>query len=358
MRWYRGPWHVGVFVIAMLSCGVSVAFGQTEGVGQLTARIGVIEGPDEQVFGKISGALVMPRGEIVVMDEQLGELRLFDAQGQFLDAVGRQGAGPEEFGAGALSLALADDGRILVADSRNLRVATLRIESERLRFSGTFRLAFAPLDICAIGTRTFVFTTVGDHLIREVSQDGGVVQEFAEREKPTGRLAAQLGDADHFLNHGRLACDTGSETIVVVHTFHPVVRAFAADGAVRWRIELADYWQQQFRRSRDGRCCMYLIPDPRSGSYHIGEEVAVDGVGQVLVTLREAWAESRADQFQLRVLALESGFEVARDTLPGAVPFARGSSVVISAVEPFPQIVVRNWRPDVGSPKQGGGSGS
>lgn len=330
-------------VSAMLLGNVAMASGQIRGVGQVIARVGAIEGRDEQVFGHVSGALVTAAGEIVVMDDQARQLRLFDARGEFLHAIGREGEGPEDFGAGSLALAMAQDGRVLVADSRNLRVTTVQVENKRLRIDGSARLPFPPLDVCALGARIFVLTTMGENLVREVNSKGEIVREFASRERPAGKLAAQLGDADHFLNHGRLDCDTATGSVVLAHTFHPVVRAFSEDGSERWRIELPDYRQQQFRRSRDGRCCQYLIPDPRSGTYHVAEDVAVDGMGRALVTLRESWAESHPDEYQLRVLHIPSGSEVGREDVRGVVRSAGNGSVAIGSMEPFPQVLVRGW---------------
>src|SRR5688572_17808188 len=51
-------------------------------------RIGMIDGPDEYVFGRLIAALFLPRNEILIADGTAHELRIFDASGQFVRKTG------------------------------------------------------------------------------------------------------------------------------------------------------------------------------------------------------------------------------------------------------------------------------
>ena len=59
--------------------------------------IGVAEGPEPYLFTDISGALRQRDGTIVIADRRTRQLRFFDADGQFIKAIGGAGQGPGEF---------------------------------------------------------------------------------------------------------------------------------------------------------------------------------------------------------------------------------------------------------------------
>src|ERR1700741_1142587 len=58
--------------------------------------LGVREGAPEQQLDRVTDALRLPDGSIVVANEGSAELRYFAADGRFLDAAGRAGDGPGE----------------------------------------------------------------------------------------------------------------------------------------------------------------------------------------------------------------------------------------------------------------------
>ena len=78
-------------------------------------RLGVADGEGPQVFFRIMALAVDRRGSIHVLDGGSGEVRVFDAQGVFLRAVGGRGEGPGEFGEAA-GFAFAPDGALWVVD--------------------------------------------------------------------------------------------------------------------------------------------------------------------------------------------------------------------------------------------------
>jgi hypothetical protein len=61
-------------------------------------RIGVVEGEEPYMFGSARNVFPDPQGRIWVLDAHAFELRLFDQEGNFIRAVGREGGGPGEFG--------------------------------------------------------------------------------------------------------------------------------------------------------------------------------------------------------------------------------------------------------------------
>ena len=60
-------------------------------------RVGLLDGPDEYIFGNITGAVRLEDGSVVVADEQSHEVRKYDAGGRHLWTSGREGEGPGEY---------------------------------------------------------------------------------------------------------------------------------------------------------------------------------------------------------------------------------------------------------------------
>jgi hypothetical protein len=60
-------------------------------------RIGVMDGPEEYVIGRLAGILLRPDGSILIADGLARDLRLFDSEGNFVRRTGGPGEGPGEY---------------------------------------------------------------------------------------------------------------------------------------------------------------------------------------------------------------------------------------------------------------------
>jgi hypothetical protein len=83
--------------------------------------IGRDDGPDEYIFGDIGEVVVGANGSIIVYDGSVPVLRMYDATGKYLRAIGRKGQGPGEY-LGKLGMTVLTDGRLLFWDGSNWRV--------------------------------------------------------------------------------------------------------------------------------------------------------------------------------------------------------------------------------------------
>jgi hypothetical protein len=108
--------------------------------------IGMVDGPPEYQFGRVTGAVRLGDGTVVVGDDQSKNLRFFDRAGRYLRTVGREGGGPGEFG--ALASVAAQGDTLVVGDYNNRRVTVFAPDGRLVRAM--------PLD--AGGTEAFVRT--------------------------------------------------------------------------------------------------------------------------------------------------------------------------------------------------------
>lgn len=82
---------------------------------------------DEEFFGVVANAVLDESGNSYFLDEQLCEVRAFDAQGNYLDTFGREGEGPGEFRQ-ARDMVLLPNGRIGVIYGQRTRMATYDLD--------------------------------------------------------------------------------------------------------------------------------------------------------------------------------------------------------------------------------------
>jgi len=96
-------------------------------------RIGTVAGEPEYQFGQIvplASIDVDGDGNIYVMDLQAQDVRVFDAQGQYVQTLGGPGSGPGEFSAQAGFVFTNPRGQILVPDLGNQRVSVFSPDGE------------------------------------------------------------------------------------------------------------------------------------------------------------------------------------------------------------------------------------
>ena len=93
--------------------------------------VGTVDGPDAEMFFRISGGKRLDDGSVVVGVEGTLEIRKFGADGTHLWTAGRRGAGPGEFARLALLRACSSD-RIFVYDREFARVTEFSPQGERL----------------------------------------------------------------------------------------------------------------------------------------------------------------------------------------------------------------------------------
>jgi hypothetical protein len=84
--------------------------------------IGAIDGAAEYQFGMIAAIDVADDGRIFVLDQQAAQVRVFDANGTFVQSIGRPGSGPGELSAAAGALLLGAGDTLYVFDAMKQRL--------------------------------------------------------------------------------------------------------------------------------------------------------------------------------------------------------------------------------------------
>jgi hypothetical protein len=85
-------------------------------------RVGKLDGPPEETFGRIGDVALDGHGGVYVFDGKTPALRHFDSTGRHVATLGRKGSGPGEYQDASLGMSVRPDGRVFLRDPRNGRI--------------------------------------------------------------------------------------------------------------------------------------------------------------------------------------------------------------------------------------------
>lgn len=124
----------------------NVAPQARDSVAMVVDSAGLVEiggsGDAHTEFGRVSGAVRLPDGVIVVADGQNSELRFFDSTGRWLRSAGRKGGGPGEFDMIGAMYPLGPDS-VAVYDINHRRISVFGADGSLIR---EMTLSSAPED--------------------------------------------------------------------------------------------------------------------------------------------------------------------------------------------------------------------
>jgi len=95
-------------------------------------RIGAFDGDPNHQFAQVGSIAVTSLGEILVMDRQIREVRVFSSSGEYLRSFGSPGEGPGQFGMGVADVLVMPGDTVLIPDPRNQRVHRFRSDGHLL----------------------------------------------------------------------------------------------------------------------------------------------------------------------------------------------------------------------------------
>ncbi len=87
-------------------------------------RLGGDSEEDGEFFGVLIDATVGPNGDVYLLDQQLAEVSVFDAGGEYLRTIGHEGEGPGEFRR-PVGIFFFPEGDLGVVQSRPARIVRL-----------------------------------------------------------------------------------------------------------------------------------------------------------------------------------------------------------------------------------------
>lgn len=344
---------LALVVLVLSACEVPEVNAPTGGpfIGDWTetVRIGQLEAPEEEVFGRIPAVALFERGGLAVLDAQAGRAVGFGDRGSHAFTLGRRGQGPGEFVDPSALFRISDD--TLAFLNRSARTLQLFARKAGNPFAeiGRYELPFWPSGGCSMWGRIFILGGFEDRAVHEVGAEGVIVNSFPASdyagEVAEGAPEAIAWDLRDQAQSGLLVCSEVSGH--VIHTPYRLgwARAYTAGGDLAWHAFVPDFVKERVVPATGGGAVKYEF-DPDFNYSHSVVGAAVVADSHVALSMSVAVPRGQEPEVEglLALIDLATGEQTRRDEFAGVVKAGRGDRVAVEYREPFPKVVILERR--------------
>lgn len=325
------------FTIALDARPVASPFRLTATV---RAAFGSEADSDGGLIGHIRAAALAASGDVIVLDDNQRQLRVFDPGGAPRERVGRAGRGPGEFSE-PLSLAVYADGRVFVGDLL-LSVLVFAPTAAGIRYERTLRIGVAPRAMCFLrGQLVVQGVSYGQPAILHVfDRSGQRIRSFgALYRSPNRALNYQFGT-------GMIACDPVAGVVVYApRAGIGEFRAYRANGSLAWRTTVTGYLNNRVEETPGGG---YRISGTGKGAHSIHSLTLMPGLGvlvQIAYRTEQAFRDHTAfTTLHSFLLDPVSGRPLPLGTTLQPILASGTGEVVLGFDDPSPRFEVRSLR--------------
>ena len=297
------------------------------------------EGPTN--FGRVRDVAITPEGDVLVLDDDAQEVRVFDSAGRFVQRIGGLGDGPTEFRY-ANGIELFGDRRLIVSSRGFKRYKLFRETETGWDLDRIAELPVVATDMCATDAgRLFITGFTEDqnqNLLVHEFVDEGIVSSFAEGYQ-----------ADHwflryYMSKGLVGCLKEPVRVAFAFELLPTVRLFTpGGGAPAWTSRIGDFIQPPV---------IQLVADDGQPAMRRGKPKMEDGVASLhgilpgyllLQVARYSTANRKLDVRSYLVDAeTGAGAYMGDAALPPVLSVFPGGFVAMFE-DPYPRLEVRAY---------------
>lgn len=304
-----------------------------------SATIGREDGPNHFIFGEIAGVGLDREGKVIIVDRKVWDVRLFDAQGRFLQRLGRRGQGPGEFRA-PHSLVMTPKGELWVADMQR-RLTVFAPSAEGYRLARTIPTAFGARSMCFLGPEIMVnaISPSDPYAIRVLDATAQPVRSFGKLyTSPNAGINWQFTE-------GLLVCDNVNDLVIFATSAAlGEVRAYRRDGLPVWRTVL-DGVRTNIITDSDGG---YRVQGSPDGAHDLVSLNVVPGVGVLLQygfrTPEQMAAKEPVTHIQTIVIDPRTGAAALLAVAWPRIAAVSGAQVLAVFEDPAPRLEIRELR--------------
>lgn len=171
----------------------------------------------------------LPNGNIIVNDQKVKQIFMFDERGSFIKKIGRAGQGPGEFGNPFCMTTTSDS--IIVADNSNMRIQYYDLEGNFIR---DFKIFKALIDI-SVNTEGLIYAAPlrinpEYSLVDVLDKNGKLLTSFGKArfgEKSTSFIS----------NRVKISMNNKNDLYLAFNSF-PLVCRYTADGNLQTEFKL------------------------------------------------------------------------------------------------------------------------
>ena len=310
-----------------------------------TIRIGQLEAPEEEVFGRIQAVALFESGGLAVLDAPAGRAVRLRRPGQSRLHAWTQGAGPRRVRRPVCAFRVSDD--TLAFLNRSTRTLQLFAREADNAFAeiGRYELPFWPSGGCSMRGRIFILGGFEDQAVHEIDREGVIVNSFPASdhadEVAEGAPQEVAWDLRDQAMSGLLVCAEVSGHVIHVPYYLGWARGYTAGGDLAWHSSLPDFVKQRVVPAMGGGAVKYEFdPDFNYSHSVVGAAVVVDTHMALSMSVAVPRGQEPEVDGLLALLDLATGEQTRRDEFAGVVMSGHGERVAVVYREPFPKVVI------------------
>lgn len=256
------------------------------------SSIGISEGDYLEMIGSIHPRSMTATDSIFFyMDEEYGQVRVYDYLGSFIQAIGSPGVGPGEFTHVEGATASEDASRFFILDQYGNRVQIFQKNLEDIyELEHTFLTSgYMASDICVMGDHIFLtgYSEELDLVIHKLTLTGKYITSFGKPYIAKNSFIRRL-----LSEQAALACNEKKRVLAYTNVIVPVLRGYDESGSLIWNITFPDhnpiYNREtsrpsiQYPEQMAGESTfLFLATDPFSDSFVVSYNTAAPGDGPI-----------------------------------------------------------------------------
>lgn len=211
-----------------------------------TIKIGAEKGSAYEIFGEIKGVTSDESENIIILDSQNNDIRIFDRKGDFLFAFGKGGPGPDEF-MSPEDIKIGNDGKIYIADRYNA-IKVFERNGKGYEYLTTIKTNVIPEGLCVLQNKLFV-RGVGTEKINSDTTNFKTIHVYSTE---TGDYQYSFGQPYKSPNAfilkqisgGTISCNKRTNTIVYSFDLLPYIYGYSIGGDLRWVAKVDQFSQR------------------------------------------------------------------------------------------------------------------
>jgi len=299
-------------------------------------RVGSREGREGTAIGKIEEVKAHD-GRLYILDALFNEVKVYQADGRYLQSFARQGNGPGEIQT-PTGMDIDAQGRIWIAEQRRRKVIAYQRTGEGYELVTEFRTKAAPEEVCVQGGNVYIYalsTRQGNtNPVFEYSSDGRLLRTFGPIYQSDKIYVAQSLSGVSSMEcvpEGMIVMDYGELAASAVLS----VEKGRVETLVKYNSE-EPRLEEVLRAGRTGMFHDYTRP------YELGGEVCLRG-GEFVVSRRRHVGETGVVGYVHYRVDLENRTVVKLGDSDWQCQVFQNGHLVMSRQTPYPQIAIMEY---------------
>lgn len=299
------------------------------------------------VIGEVAAVETDRTGNVLILDEQYHDMKVFGPRGEHLVTVSGPGGGPGELRAPSTLDWLAPDTLVITDVTRRAQLFERQSDASFV-FLESFPTSVGVEATCVHDGALWVhgFGPDMEHRVHRLDRDGGRLSHSIAQVAPVAPVENEILSRRRAL--GFMACSESYGLVAITSRYFPDMQVFGFDGTERWSARIPGFTPMEFTVVPGGGLRQGIAKD--AGGFHwvVGVELLDPSTVAVQVGWQTAQSSSDGTDYVELVTHLVSMHTGEFVTVEGDLPLIHKMLVdgfLASKQVPFPHVIHYRLKP-------------